>query len=363
MKVMFSYDLEKGYNNREYTDYCHRLLKEIFDTKRVFLTPSCTDALEMAALILDIRPYDNIVMPSWTFVSTANAFVLRHATPLFVDIREDTLNIDEEKIKDVMNPWVRAIVPVHYGGVGCNMDTIGEIAKESYWNPVVVEDNAQGFFGKYRGEFLGTIGSLGCHSYHHTKNFSSGEGGSLFVNDPDLVKRAEVIWGKGTNWMDFHRGIVGKYEWMSLGSSFTISDALAALLEGQFRNWQKIQNNRADIWHAYNTSLIGWARENGVRTPYIPKECEQSYHMYYLIMPTSEARKEFFERMYNKGIMTVPHYEPLHLSPMGKEFGYKEGQLPVTEKIAKTLVRLPFYNDMKFSDLEYVIDSILEVKL
>ncbi len=339
-----------------YTRKCAHLLQEILSVPQVLLTTSCTHALEMAALLLDIQPGDEVIVPSFTFVSTVNAFVLRGARPVFVDIRDDTLNLDEKLIASVINPRTSAIIPVHYAGVGCDMASIREIA--SSHAVAIVEDNAHGLFGKYRGQYLGSFGTLATQSFHETKNFTCGEGGALIVNDPQYAERAEIIREKGTNRSRFFRGEIDKYTWVDIGSSYLPSDMLAAFLWAQLEMRTKIQTKRAAIWNFYNRELAVWAMAHDVRLPFIPADCEQSFHMFYLVMPNEPIRRAFMKYLKEHGISTVFHYVPLHLSAMGRTFGWTPHPLPVTERVSKCLVRLPFHNYLNDADLAYTVEVI-----
>ena len=324
-----------------YTARCHVLLREILGARKVLLTTSCTHALEMAALLEEIRPGDEVIVPSFTFVSTVNAFVLRGATPVFCDIRPDTLNLDETLLEDLITPRTRAVVPVHYAGVGCEMGAIMRIA--SRHGISVIEDNAHGLFGRYKGQMLGTFGRMATQSFHETKNIICGEGGALVINDPELEERAEILREKGTNRSRFFRGQVDKYTWVDIGSSYLPSDILAAFLLGQLEQRRHIQQERERIWRRYDESLRGWAAEAGVQTPYVPSHCEQPFHMFYLLLPSLESRTELIHFLKSRGILSVFHYLPLHLSEMGRRFGGREGQCPVTESVSDRLVRLPFF--------------------
>jgi len=339
-----------------FTRQCSRLLEELLGAQRVLLTTSCTHALEMAALLLDIEPGDEVIVPSFTFVSTVNAFVLRGARPVFVDIRPDTLNMDEVQLAGLITPRTRAIVPVHYAGVGCEMDAILALAEKH--NVPVVEDNAHGLFGHYRGRPLGSFGALATQSFHETKNFHCGEGGALVINDPRYIERAEILREKGTNRSRFFRGEVDKYTWVDVGSSYLPSDLLAAFLLAQLEARDEIQGRRRRIWHTYAAQLADWAAANGVRLPVIPEHCAQSYHMFYLLMPSLEARQALIAHLRARGILAVFHYVPLHLSEMGVRFGGKPGDCPVTEDISDRLLRLPFYNTLSARDQERVIEAI-----
>jgi len=310
----------------------------------------------MAALLLDLKPGDEVIFPSFTFVSTVNAFVLRGAKPVFADIRPDTLNIDENQIVKLITTRTRAVVLVHYGGIGCNMSTILEIAAR--YNLKVVEDNAHGLFGKYDGKPLGSFGCMATQSFHETKNISCGEGGALLINDPQYIERSEIIREKGTDRSRFFRGQVDKYTWVDIGSSYLPSDILAAYLFAQLEQWQTIQAKRKIIWETYHTELKGWALKNNVKQPFVPDNCEQPYHVYYLLLPGLEQRQKFINQLNEKGILAVFHYLPLHLSKMGQQFGGKEGDCPVTESISDRLVRLPLFYNLNFDELEYIVDTI-----
>ena len=335
---------------------CHELLEREVGVKKALLTTSCTHALEMSALLLDIQPGDEVILPDFTFVSTVNAFVLRGAKPVFLDVRPDTLNRDESALEATITPRTRAIVPVHYAGVGCEMDTILDIAGRH--NIPVVEDNAHGLFGKYKGRFLGTFGVMATQSFHETKNFSCGEGGALLINDPLYAERAEIIREKGTNRARFFRGQVDKYTWVDIGSSYLPSDILAAFLFAQLEQREQIQSHRKNIWELYRAGLSDWAAARGVQLPHVPEYCEQSYHMFYLLLPGLELRQKFILYLREQGIYSVFHYLPLHLSDMGQRFGGKAGDLPVTENVSDRLVRLPFHNALTSGEQEQVIDAI-----
>ncbi|MFH1184776.1 MAG: dTDP-4-amino-4,6-dideoxygalactose transaminase [Chloroflexota bacterium] len=341
-----------------FTKRCHALLEEALGVPQVLLTTSCTHALEMAAMLLEIQPGDEVIFPDFTFVSMVNAFVLRGARPIFVDIRPDTLNLDETKLPEVLSPRTKAIVPVHYAGVGCEMDAIMESASSR--TVAVVEDNAHGLFGRYRGRYLGTFGVLAAQSFHETKNFSCGEGGALIVNDPALKDRAEIIREKGTNRSRFFRGQIDKYTWVDLGSSYLPSDILAAYLFGQLEQREKIQANRRNAWNTYAAGLQAWAGMHDVRLPVVPEHCEQPFHMFYLLMPTLEVRTRFIAHLRERGVYAVFHYLPLHLSDMGRSFGGREGDCPVTERVSDQLVRLPLHNLLTGNEQEEVIEAILE---
>jgi dTDP-4-amino-4,6-dideoxygalactose transaminase len=340
----------------KFTKRCHDFLESELGVARALLTTSCTHALEMTALLLEIKPGDEVILPSFTFVSTANAFVLRGAKPVFVDIRSDTLNFDERQFEELITDRTRAAVPVHYAGVGCEMDAILAVAERH--GVAVVEDNAHGIFGRYRGRLLGTFGCMATQSFHETKNFSCGEGGALLINDKRFVERAEIIREKGTNRSRFFRGLVDKYTWEDIGSSYLPSDLLAAVLLAQFEARSSIQARRQRIWERYQAGLAGWAQRVGARLPVIPADREQPYHMFYVLMPSLEARQALIASLKGKGILSVFHYLPLHLSEMGRGFGGRQGQCPVTEDVSDRLLRLPFYTTLSESEQDLVLDTV-----
>jgi dTDP-4-amino-4,6-dideoxygalactose transaminase len=339
-----------------FTDHCHRLLERSLGIQKALLTTSCTHALEMAALLLDIRPGDEVIVPSFAFPSAANAFVLRGARPVFMDIRADTLNIDESQIEQRITNRTRAIFLVHYAGVGCEMDTIMGIARRH--GIAVVEDNAHGLYGRYRGRYLGTLGQLATLSFHETKNFTCGEGGALLINEPQFNQRAEIFREKGTDRSRFFRGEIDKYTWVDVGSSYLPADLLAAFLRAQLEGRDQIQSMRRKIWETYARELASWAEANGVRLPIVPPECEQSYHMFYAIMPSLESRQALISHLAGLGILAVFHYLPLHLSPMGLRFGGGQGNCPVTEDLADRLIRFPFFTGMSSSEQTQVIEAV-----
>ena len=315
----------------------------------------------MSALLLDLKDGDEVIVPSFTFVSTVNAFVLRGAKPIFADIRPDTLNLDESKLDALISPKTRAIVVVHYAGVGCEMDAIMEIANRH--NIPVIEDNAHGLFGTYKGKQLGTFGVMATQSFHETKNFTSGEGGALLINDEKYVEDAEILREKGTNRSRFFRGQVDKYTWVNIGSSYLPSDMLAAFLLAQLEEREQIQSSRQRIWETYYKELSTWAEENSVQMPFVPARCEQTYHMFYLLFPNLEKRQAAIAHLKERGIQAVFHYLPLHLSPMGKKFGGKEGDCPVTEQVSDQLLRLPFYTNMTDEDQKRVVEALKELSV
>jgi dTDP-4-amino-4,6-dideoxygalactose transaminase len=343
-----------------FTKRCSALLEQELGVPKALLTTSCTHALEMMALLLEIRPGDEVIIPDFTFVSTVNAFVLRGAKPVFIDVRPDTLNLDESKLEGKITPKTKAVVPVHYAGVGCEMDRILAVAYQR--GVAVVEDNAHGLFGKYKGKYLGTFGAMAAQSFHETKNFTSGEGGALLINDPLYVERAEIIREKGTNRSRFYRGQVDKYTWVDLGSSYLPSDLLAAFLYGQLEQRTRIQLHRKALWETYHAGLRDWARKNEVQLPAVPDGCEQAYHMFYLLLPTLDLRQKLIADLRQRGIYCVFHYLPLHLSDMGRRFGGEAGDCPVTERVSDQLIRLPFHNALTGTEQEQVIEAIMEFK-
>ena len=339
-----------------FTAHCHALIEQSLGIQKVLLTTSCTHALEMAALLLNIGAQDEVILPAFTFPSTANAFVLRGARPVFVDIRRDTLNIDENQIEQRITERTKAIFLVHYAGVGCEMDTILAIARRHALS--IVEDNAHGLYGRYRGRYLGTFGQLAALSFHETKNFTCGEGGAVLINDAQFNERAEILREKGTDRSRFFRGKIDKYNWVDVGSSYLPSDLLAAFLRAQLEHRDQIQSMRRQVWENYARELASWAKTNGARLPIVPSECEQSYHMFYLIMPSFERRQALISHLAGLGILAVFHYLPLHLSPMGLRFGGGKGERPVTEDLADRVLRLPFFTGMSTSEQAQVIDAV-----
>lgn len=335
---------------------CQATLESLLGARRALVTTSCTHALEMAALLLDLKPGDEVIVPDFTFVSTANAFVLHGARPVFCDVRPDTLNLDETQLEALITPRTRAIVPVHYAGVACEMDAINAIAARH--GITVVEDNAHGLFGKYQGRWLGTLGSLAAQSFHETKNITCGEGGALIINNERFAERAEIIREKGTNRARFFRGQVDKYSWVDAGSSYVMSDVLAAFLFAQLDVWPGIQAKRRQLWERYDHELTDWTARNGIRRPIIPPHCDQAWHMYYLLLPTLAARQALIQHLQRHHILAVFHYLPLHLSEYGLRYGGKPGDCPVTEDVSDRLLRLPFYNSMTAQDQSRVIEAL-----
>ncbi|HYZ73391.1 MAG TPA: dTDP-4-amino-4,6-dideoxygalactose transaminase [Chthoniobacterales bacterium] len=344
--------------NGNFTALCQERLERELGAKKVLLTTSCTGALEMSAILLDIQPGDEVIVPSFTFVSGANAFVLRGAKPVFVDIRKDTLNIDENLIEARITQKTKAIVIVHYAGVACEMETLMAISKRH--GVPIIEDNAHGLFGAYRGQPLGSFGTLATQSFHETKNVICGEGGALAVNESSFVERAEVLWEKGTNRKKFFAGLVDKYTWVDIGSSFLLSDLLAAFLFAQLEQAKKIQNIRHEIWSYYNSALRTQSRDLDIGLPQVPADCKHAAHLFYVLLPTQSLRDELIRFLRSRGIGSAFHYLPLHLSPMGRRFGYQEGDCPVTEDISGRLVRLPFHNSLTREEQDRVVFATME---
>lgn len=344
--------------NNEYTRKCESLLEKTFNAKKILLTNSCTDALEMASLLINLEPGDEVIVPSYTFVSTVNAFILRGSKPTFVDIREDTLNINEAKIEEKITDKTKAIFPVHYAGVACEMDAIMEIAER--YNLFVVEDAAQGVKSKYNERYLGTIGDLGTYSFHGTKNYTCGEGGAIVINRDDLIERAEIIREKGTNRSKFLRGKIDKYTWVDIGSSYLLSDILAAFLYAQIEQLEEIKKKRKEIFDFYYESLKGLEEVGKLRLPIIPNNCEISYHLFYILLPSEKKKNSLMNKLKNIGIQAVFHYVSLHTSPMGAKFGYKEGDLPITESISGRLLRFPLYPNLEKEEQEFIITMLKE---
>lgn len=338
-----------------FTKKCNEWFEENIGRK-ILLTTSCTAALEMMAILLDAKPGDEVIMPSFTFVSTANAFVLRGLVPVFVDIRPDTLNLDENLVEAAITEKTRAIVPVHYAGVGCNMEKLKEIAKKH--NLYLFEDAAQGFSSTYKGRPLGTIGDLGTYSFHETKNVISGEGGCLIINNEKFAERAEIIREKGTNRSKFFRGQVDKYTWVDIGSSYLPSDIVAAYLYGQLQNSHEINQKRLQIWDKYNNFFEKYEKSGLIRRPIIPTDCNQNAHMYYILFNDLATRSKFIDYMKNNGITPTFHYIPLHSSPAGVKYGRVSGSMKVTDKVSDTLVRLPMYYELNEDDLTRIFEVI-----
>ena len=344
--------------NGPFTRRCEALLEQLLGARRVLLTTSCTHALEMAALLLETGPDDEVIVPSFTFVSTANAFALRGARIVFADIRPDTLNIDESRVEALITPRTRAIVPVHYAGVGCDMDALMRVAGRH--GVAVVEDNAHGLTGSIGSRQLGSFGVLSTLSFHETKNVTCGEGGALIVNDAAYLERAEIVRDKGTNRAHFLRGDVQKYTWVDYGSSYVLSDILAAFLFAQLQSVADIQQVRRTLWERYWERLFAWAAATGTSLPTVPAGVEQSYHMFYVVLPSAEFRTALIARLAQAGIAAVPHYVPLHSSPMGRRVSAGGAECPVTDRICERLLRLPFHNGMRPQDVDRVVDVLLQ---
>ena len=342
----------------EYTKKCAKKLEELSGTKRALLTTSCTHATEMAALLSDIKPGDEVIMPSYTFVSTADAFVLRGATPVFVDIRPDTMNIDETLIEDAITSKTKAIVPVHYAGVGCEMDTIMDIARRH--NLTVIEDAAQAIASTYKGKALGTFGDFGCYSFHETKNISMGEGGALLIQNEDLIEPAEIIREKGTNRAKFFRGQIDKYTWVNYGSSYLPSDMNAAYLWAQIENIDIIQKKRLSVWNRYREGLSELEKKEYIEFGMIPDECTNNAHMFYIKVRDLENRTDLLNFLKESGIQAVFHYVPLHSAPAGRKFGRFNGEDRYTTKESERLIRLPLFYSISDEEVEYTIEMLLK---
>jgi dTDP-4-amino-4,6-dideoxygalactose transaminase len=342
--------------NGAFSEKCEALLEKELGIKKAVLTTSCTAGLEMAALLLDILPGDEIIVPSFTFPSTANAFALRGARPIFADIRSDTLNIDEGKIERHITDRTKAIAVMHYAGVGCEMDAIVDLARNR--SIALIEDNAHGLLGKYRGKFLGTFGCMAAQSFHETKSFTCGEGGALLINDEQFVARAEIIREKGTNRARFFRGEIDKYTWVDLGSSYAPADILAAFLLAQLEERDNVQNERKRVWNFYAEHLGEWAERCHAQLPVVPDHIQHPYHMFFVVMKTGKERDRLIAHLREAGVQSAFHYVPLHLSQMGRSFGGKQGNCPVSERVSERLLRLPFYNTLTNLELEQVVGAI-----
>lgn len=342
----------------EFTKKCSKWMQERFNVNNILLATSCTSALEMAAILADINPGDEVIMPSYTFVSTADAFVLRGAKIVFVDIRPDTMNIDEKLIENAITNKTKAIVVVHYAGVSCEMDTILEIAKKH--NLKVVEDAAQGVMSEYKGKALGTIGDLGCYSFHETKNYSMGEGGAIAFNNDDYREKAEIIREKGTNRSKFIRGQIDKYTWIDFGSSYLPSELNAAYLYAQLEMADEINENRLKSWNKYNELLQDLKNEGKIDLPTIPKGCKHNAHMYYIKAENIEERTRLIKYLRESGVEAVFHYIPLHTAPAGKKFGRFNGEDKYTTKESERLLRLPMHYNLSENDIEYIVEKIKE---
>ena len=339
-----------------FTKQCSRLLEEQFRIQKVLMTPSCTAALEMAAILCELGPGDEVILPSYTFVSTANAIVRVRAKPVFVDIRADTLNMDEQLIEEAITNNTKAIVPVHYAGVGCEMDRIMDIADKH--NLVVIEDAAQGVGAYYNNRALGSIGHVGTYSFHETKNYICGEGGALCINDSGMIKRAEIIRDKGTNRSEFFRGEIDKYTWVDIGSSYVPSEIACAFLFAQLEMMSVIAERRKTIYKHYRMLLKPLEVQGFLSLPHIPEDCESNYHMFYILLPDQEVRNALMAHLKQHGIMAVFHFVPLHSSPMGQKFGGQVGDLSITEELSSRLLRLPFYFEMTEGEQVYIVNNL-----
>jgi dTDP-4-amino-4,6-dideoxygalactose transaminase len=342
----------------KYTKQCHQWLENQTNCNKALLTHSCTAALEMSAILADLEPEDEVIMPSYTFVSTANAFVLRGAIPVFVDIRPDTLNLDETLVAAAITTRTRAIVPVHYAGVGCELDTLQQVAQQHQL--LLIEDAAQGLMASYKGKPLGSFGDFGCFSFHETKNIISGEGGALIVNNPQFIEQAEIIREKGTNRSQFFRGQVDKYTWIEKGSSYLPGELIAAFLYAQFEEAQQIIATRLRVWDLYHQLLEPLEQAGKLRRPIIPADCQHNGHMYYIILEDLSTRTNLIQYLKARGINAVFHYVPLHSSPAGQKYGRSGGDLVNTEYISDRLLRLPLFPTLTFEQVKLVIDTITE---
>lgn len=340
----------------EFTMRCQALMEEKFSASKILLTNSCTSALEISAFLCEIDNNSEVLLPSYTFVSTANAFLMRGATLRFVDIREDTLNMDETLIEALVTPKSKAIVPVHYAGISCDMNEINRIAKQHDLH--VIEDAAQGVNAQYNDQYLGTMGTLGTFSFHETKNFICGEGGALIINDKALIAKAEIIREKGTNRSQFFRGEIDKYTWIDVGSSYLPSDILAAFLYAQLENMADITARRRHIYMQYHHQLSPLSERGIIKLPYIPDDCTTNYHMFYILVENEHRQRELLQHLKSHGIHAVFHYVPLHTSPVGLSLGYQPGMLPVTEKLSAQLIRLPFYYELSDTEILRITDEI-----
>ena len=341
-----------------YATKCQELMQDVFSARKILLTTSCTAALEMSVLLCDLEPGDEVILPSFTFVSTANALALRGIAPRFVDIRRDTKNLNVDLIDAAITEKTRAIIPVHYAGVSCDMDAITSIAGN--YDLRVIEDAAQGVNATHKDRFLGTLGDLGAYSFHETKNYSSGEGGAILINDESLVERAEIIREKGTDRSRFDRGQVDKYSWVDIGSSYLPSDILAACLYAQLEALDEINGHRKRVVNLYMERLQSLADEGFIELPFIPNDCRTNNHMFYILTQDQDARSGLIDHLQSNGVLAVFHYVPLHNSPMGRKLGCDQMELPVTDSVSECLLRLPLYCDLADSDVEFVCDVIVE---
>lgn len=356
--VKIAIENKKICGDGQFTKLCNEWIEEKTGTSKALLTTSCTSALEMAAMLCDIKPGDEVIMPSFTFVSTANAFVLRGAKIVFVDIRPDTMNIDETLIEAAITPKTKAIVPVHYAGVACEMDKIMELAKR--FNLKVIEDAAQGVSSYYKNRALGSIGDFGCYSFHETKNYSMGEGGAILIKNPENIERAEIIREKGTNRSRFFRGQVDKYTWVSEGSSYLPSDMNAAYLYAQLENEEKIYNDRMNSWHLYYDGLMELAQKGQIELPTVPENCIHNAHMFYIKAKNLEERTKLLSYLKANNINAVFHYIPLHSAPAGVKYCRFNGEDKFTTRESERLIRLPMFYGLKSTDIEYIIEKMKE---
>jgi len=340
-----------------YSKKCQALMQQVFSANKVLLTTSCTAALEMSVLLCDLKVGDEVILPAFTFVSTANALVINGVTPRFVDIRQDTKNLNEALVEEAITENTKAIMPVHYAGVSCDMNAIREIARTHSLR--IIEDAAQGVNSSYKGDYLGTLGDLGCYSFHETKNYSSGEGGALVINDDALVERAEILREKGTDRSRFFRGQVDKYSWVDIGSSFLPSDVLAAVLLAQLESLDEINEQRRRVCQRYEERLQSLADDGHIELPIIPDECQTNNHMFYILLEKQSVRTALIDHLKSAGILAVFHYVPLHNSPMGRKLGCDVRELPVTQSVSERLLRLPLYCDLSDSDVDFVCDEII----
>lgn len=344
------------HGNGPFTQSCHEWLQERTGCGRAFLTHSCTAALEMCARLAALEPGDEVIMPSFTFVTTASAFVAASAVPVFVDIRPDTLNLDESKIEDALTERTRVIVAVHYGGVACEMDAIRDIADRH--GLLVIEDAAQSLLSTYKGRPLGSVGDMAALSFHNSKNITSGEGGALLVNAPELEERADIMWQKGTDRSRFDAGEVDKYTWLDLGSSYQLSDLNAAFLKAQFEIADDITSGRLEIWNKYNEALAPLEKAGTLRRATVPDHCGHNGHLFYILLDSQQRREAFLGRLNERGIGAAFHFVPLHTSPAGRKFGRAAGDLPITDRAANCLARLPLWYGME-AEVDYVISETL----
>jgi dTDP-4-amino-4,6-dideoxygalactose transaminase len=341
-----------------FTKRCHEMLEKLVGVPKALLTTSCTHALEMAAFLLNVKPGDEVIVPSFTFVSSVNAFVIRGARPIFADVRPDTLCLDERHVERLTSYRTSAIVAVHYAGVACEMDALDALATKS--GAALVEDNAHGLFGSFKGRQLGTFGRLATLSFHETKNLTCGEGGALLINDETLIERAEVVREKGTDRSKFFRGQVDKYGWVDVGSSYLPSELLAAMLCAQLEDWQSVQTRRRALWDRYESELRDWARTRDIALPTVARAATQSYHMFYILLPSSRVRDRLVAHLAQRGMLAVFHYLPLNTSKVGLALGGRPGDCPVAERVAAQLLRLPFYTNMTDEQQSAVIEALYE---